>query len=139
MQEKEPAFTFNHTPAPRVTRRGYARAPMKTSFFGTALVLGLLSAIGIAGMDRLVRRNVLAMSGRAVEAAGDVATLLHAADCMIAPCIGINAVSMYIAGWDDYRLTFKAGDCFSVKQLIFGRDIFTMPPSDSMPGTSSAA
>ena len=37
---------------------------------------GLLSAIGIAGMDRLVQRNVLAMSGRAVEAAGDVATLL---------------------------------------------------------------
>jgi K+-transporting ATPase ATPase B chain len=37
---------------------------------------GLLSAIGIAGMDRLVQRNVLAMSGRAVEAAGDVHTLL---------------------------------------------------------------
>jgi K+-transporting ATPase ATPase B chain len=37
---------------------------------------GLLSAIGIAGMDRLVRRNVLAMSGRAVEAAGDCSTLL---------------------------------------------------------------
>jgi K+-transporting ATPase ATPase B chain len=37
---------------------------------------GLLSAIGIAGMDRLVRHNVLAMSGRAVEAAGDVNTLL---------------------------------------------------------------
>ncbi len=36
----------------------------------------LLSAIGIAGMDRLVQRNVLAMSGRAVEAAGDVQTLL---------------------------------------------------------------
>ncbi|MGZ8769040.1 potassium-transporting ATPase subunit KdpB [Aeromicrobium sp.] len=36
----------------------------------------LLSAIGIAGMDRLVRVNVLAMSGRAVEAAGDVSTLL---------------------------------------------------------------
>ncbi|GAA3226623.1 potassium-transporting ATPase subunit KdpB [Actinocorallia longicatena] len=36
----------------------------------------LLSAIGIAGMDRLVQRNVLAMSGRAVEAAGDVGTLL---------------------------------------------------------------
>ena len=36
----------------------------------------LLSAIGIAGMDRLVQRNVLAMSGRAVEAAGDVDTLL---------------------------------------------------------------
>ncbi len=36
----------------------------------------LLSAIGIAGMDRLIQRNVLAMSGRAVEAAGDVTTLL---------------------------------------------------------------
>ena len=37
---------------------------------------GLLSAIGIAGMDRMVQHNVLAMSGRAVEAAGDVNTLL---------------------------------------------------------------
>lgn len=37
---------------------------------------GLLSAIGIAGMDRLLKRNVLAMSGRAVEAAGDVDVLL---------------------------------------------------------------
>ncbi len=36
----------------------------------------LVSAIGVAGMDRLVQRNVLAMSGRAVEAAGDVSTLL---------------------------------------------------------------
>ena len=37
---------------------------------------GLLSAIGIAGMDRVLQKNVLAMSGRAVEAAGDVDTLL---------------------------------------------------------------
>jgi potassium-transporting ATPase ATP-binding subunit len=37
---------------------------------------GLLSAIGIAGMDRVIQRNVIAMSGRAVEAAGDVDTLL---------------------------------------------------------------
>ena len=37
---------------------------------------GLLSAIGISGMDRLLQRNVLAMSGRAVEAAGDVDVLL---------------------------------------------------------------
>src|SRR5205814_9836808 len=37
---------------------------------------GVLSAIGIAGMDRLIQRNVLAVSGRAVEAAGDVHTLL---------------------------------------------------------------
>jgi K+-transporting ATPase ATPase B chain len=37
---------------------------------------GLISAIGIAGMDRLIRKNVLAMSGKAVEAAGDIDTLL---------------------------------------------------------------
>jgi len=37
---------------------------------------GLLSAIGIAGMDRVMQHNVLAMSGKAVEAAGDVNTLL---------------------------------------------------------------
>ena len=37
---------------------------------------GLLPAIGIAGMDRLIRRNVIALSGRAVEAAGDVDVLL---------------------------------------------------------------
>src|SRR6185436_4544433 len=37
---------------------------------------GLLSAIGIAGMDRVIQHNILAMSGRAVEAAGDVNTLL---------------------------------------------------------------
>ena len=37
---------------------------------------GLLSAIGIAGIDRMVQKNVLAMSGRAVEAAGDVDVLL---------------------------------------------------------------
>src|SRR5690606_41456365 len=37
---------------------------------------GLLSAIGISGMDRMVQRNVLATSGRAVEAAGDVGVLL---------------------------------------------------------------
>src|ERR1700740_3072652 len=43
---------------------------------GTISVVVLVSAIGIAGMDRLVRFNVLAMSGRAVEAAGDVDTLL---------------------------------------------------------------
>jgi len=36
----------------------------------------LLPAIGIAGMDRLIRKNVIAMSGRAVEAAGDVDVLL---------------------------------------------------------------
>ncbi|MEU6119782.1 potassium-transporting ATPase subunit KdpB [Streptomyces sp. NPDC047117] len=63
----------------------YAGADKQTSLIVlTALLVclipttigALLSAIGIAGMDRLVQRNVLAMSGRAVEAAGDVSTLL---------------------------------------------------------------
>ena len=61
----------------------YSNAP-QTLFVLIALLVclipttigGLLSAIGIAGMDRLVQHNVLAMSGRSVEAAGDVHTLL---------------------------------------------------------------
>ncbi|RXH57855.1 potassium-transporting ATPase subunit KdpB [Granulicella sibirica] len=61
----------------------YAGAPQTIFVLVSLLVClipttigGLLSAIGIAGMDRLVQHNVLAMSGRAVEAAGDVNTLL---------------------------------------------------------------
>ncbi len=61
----------------------YSRAPQSLVILVALLVAlipttigALLSAIGIAGMDRLVQRNVLAMSGRAVEAAGDVNTLL---------------------------------------------------------------
>ena len=61
----------------------YSRAPQSLVIL-VALVVALiqtqfgalLSALGIAGLDRLVQRNVLAMSGRAVEAAGDVNTLL---------------------------------------------------------------
>src|ERR1700689_3621278 len=62
----------------------YSKAPQTVFVLVSLLVClipttigGLLSAIGIAGMDRLVQYNVLAMSGRAVEAAGDVNTLLH--------------------------------------------------------------
>ena len=61
----------------------YAHAPQTIFVLVSLLVClipttigGLLSAVGIAGMDRLVQYNVLAMSGRAVEAAGDVSTLL---------------------------------------------------------------
>jgi K+-transporting ATPase ATPase B chain len=61
----------------------YSRAPQSVFVLVSLLVClipttigGLLSAIGIAGMDRLVQHNVLATSGRAVEAAGDVNTLL---------------------------------------------------------------
>jgi len=58
---------------------GHASVPVLVALFVTLIpttIGALLSAIGIAGMDRLVRFNVLAMSGRAVEAAGDVDTLL---------------------------------------------------------------
>ncbi|MHC5794873.1 potassium-transporting ATPase subunit KdpB [Lacisediminihabitans sp. FW035] len=62
---------------------GYVGSPVSVPVLIALLVClipttigALLSAIGIAGMDRLVQRNVLAMSGRAVEAAGDVTTLL---------------------------------------------------------------
>jgi len=61
----------------------YAHTPVSVVILVSLLVClipttigGLLSAIGIAGMDRLVQRNVLAMSGRAVEAAGDIDVLL---------------------------------------------------------------
>ena len=61
----------------------YAASPASITVLVALLVClipttigALLSAIGIAGMDRLVQRNVLAMSGRAVEAAGDITTLL---------------------------------------------------------------
>jgi K+-transporting ATPase ATPase B chain len=67
---------------------------------------GLLSAIGIAGMDRVLQRNVLAMSGRAVEAAGDVDTLLldktgtitlgnrQATEIVLAPGVDRTAASL---------------------------------------------
>ena len=70
---------------------------------------GLLSAIGIAGMDRVLQRNVLAMSGRAVEAAGDVDTLLldktgtitlgnrQATEIVLAP--GVDETSAYRAAY----------------------------------------
>ncbi len=68
----------------RCSRSRSTRATGRTAIVLVALLVclipttigALLSAIGIAGMDRLVRRNVLALSGRAVEAAGDCSTLL---------------------------------------------------------------
>jgi potassium-transporting ATPase ATP-binding subunit len=65
-----------------VAAAGAGRAPTVTVLISLLVCLipttigGLLSAIGIAGMDRVMQHNVLAMSGKAVEAAGDVNTLL---------------------------------------------------------------
>ena len=66
----QPFATYSHAPQSVV-----ALAALFVCLIPTTIG-GLLSAIGIAGMDRLVQRNVLAMSGRAVEAAGDCSTLL---------------------------------------------------------------
>ena len=63
----------------RLFRHGARRSRCSVALLVTLIpttIGGLLSAIGIAGMDRLIRFNVLATSGRAVEAAGDVDTLL---------------------------------------------------------------
>src|SRR6266511_3877735 len=65
-----PFALFAHTAASTTTLIALLVALIPTT------IGALLSAIGIAGMDRLVRRNVLAMSGRAVEASGDVDVLL---------------------------------------------------------------
>jgi K+-transporting ATPase ATPase B chain len=64
----------------------------------------LLSAIGIAGMDRLVQRNVLAMSGRAVEAAGDVSTLLLDKTGTITYGNRMAAEFLPVGGTDENRL-----------------------------------
>ena len=79
--------TDHHLPRSRRRRckpyAVYAGTPVSQTVLIALLVAlipttigALLSAIGIAGMDRLVQRNVLAMSGRAVEASGDVDVLL---------------------------------------------------------------
>jgi potassium-transporting ATPase ATP-binding subunit len=65
-----PMAEFSHTDASVVTLIALLVSLIPTT------IGALLSAIGIAGMDRLVRRNVLALSGRAVEASGDVDVLL---------------------------------------------------------------
>ncbi|HEY5389568.1 MAG TPA: potassium-transporting ATPase subunit KdpB, partial [Solirubrobacteraceae bacterium] len=65
-----PFGLFAHTPISETTLIALLVALIPTT------IGALLSAIGIAGMDRLVRRNVLALSGRAVEASGDVDVLL---------------------------------------------------------------
>jgi len=68
----------------------------------------LLSAIGIAGMDRLVQRNVLAMSGRAVEAAGDCSTLLLDKTGTITYGNRMAAEFLPVGGVDERRLAEAA-------------------------------
>jgi K+-transporting ATPase ATPase B chain len=101
----------------------------------------LLSAIGIAGMDRLVQHNVLAMSGRAVEAAGDVTTLLLDKTGTIT--YGNRRASEFVAlpGVDQDELTRIAAECSladptpegtSVVDLAGARGIHVSAPADAV-------
>ncbi len=87
---------------------------------------GLLSAIGIAGMDRMVQRNVLAMSGRAVEAAGDVDVLLLDKTGTIT--IGNRQASRFVplAGVDERELAEAALLSSLADETPEGRSIVTL-------------
>ncbi|HEY1466919.1 MAG TPA: potassium-transporting ATPase subunit KdpB [Acidimicrobiales bacterium] len=86
----------------------------------------LLSAIGIAGMDRLVQRNVLAMSGRAVEAAGDVATLLLDKTGTITLGNRMAAAFIPVGGHDEERLASVAQLASLADETPEGRSIVVL-------------
>ncbi len=86
----------------------------------------LLSAIGIAGMDRLVQRNVLAMSGRAVEAAGDVATLLLDKTGTITYGNRMAAAFLPVGGVDERTLASVALLSSLADETPEGRSIVTL-------------
>jgi K+-transporting ATPase ATPase B chain len=109
---------------------------------------GLLSAIGIAGMDRVLQRNVLATSGRAVEAAGDVDTLLldktgtitlgnrQATEIIVAP--GLDAASVYRAAYLS-SLADETPEGRSIVLLAAPRAGIDGVPSDATPGVPDGA
>ncbi len=83
----------------------------------------LLSAIGIAGMDRLVQRNVLAMSGRAVEAAGDISTLLLDKTGTITYGNRMASAFLPVAGVEDQDLALAALLASEADETPEGRSI----------------
>jgi len=99
---------------------------------------GLLSAIGIAGMDRLLQKNVLAMSGKAIEASGDVDTLLldktgtitigNRVASELIPSAGVTieelAEAAYLASAAD-----ETPEGRSILQLVRERHVRAVPPS----------
>ena len=86
----------------------------------------LLSAIGIAGMDRLVQHNVLAMSGRAVEAAGDCSTLLLDKTGTITLGNRQAAEFLPLAGVDEQRLAAAAQLASLADETPEGRSIVVL-------------
>lgn len=90
---------------------------------------GLLSAIGIAGMDRLVQRNVLAMSGRAVEAAGDIDTLLLDKTGTITYGNRLAAEFVPVNGFEQARLVAAAVRCSLGDDTPEGRSVLDLAKS----------
>jgi K+-transporting ATPase ATPase B chain len=86
----------------------------------------LLSAIGIAGMDRLVQRNVLAMSGRAVEAAGDVQTLLLDKTGTITLGNRMASTFLPVGGHDEEELASSAQLASLADETPEGRSIVVL-------------
>ena len=86
----------------------------------------LLSAIGIAGMDRLVRFNVLAMTGRAVEAAGDVDTLLLDKTGTIIAATAVRPISKPVRGVTEQELADAAQMASLADETPEGRSIVVL-------------
>ena len=114
----------------------YAQSPVSIPVLIALLVClipttigGLLSAIGIAGMDRLIQQNVIAMSGRAVEAAGDVNTLLLDKTGTIT--LGNRQASEFFAvrGVDDATLADRAQLSSIADETPEGRSIVVLAKS----------
>jgi K+-transporting ATPase ATPase B chain len=123
----------------------YAGAPQSTLVLVALLVClipttigALLSAIGIAGMDRLVQVNVLAMSGRAVEAAGDVSTLLLDKTGTIT--YGNRRASRFVpaAGVADDEMRDAARLSSLADQTPEGRSIVELALAEGAPATVAA-
>ena len=98
---------------------------------------GLLSAIGIAGMDRLLQKNVLAMSGRAVEAAGDVNVLLLDKTGTITLGSRVAADLLPLEGITDAQLAEAAMLASLADETPEGRSIVALA-SDRFPNLSKA-
>jgi K+-transporting ATPase ATPase B chain len=98
----------------------------------------LLSAIGIAGMDRLVQRNVLAMSGRAVEAAGDVTTLLLDKTGTITYGNRRAVAFLPLAGVDPDDLVRAAAQASAADPTPEGRSIVDLAAAQGVDGGTPA-
>jgi K+-transporting ATPase ATPase B chain len=97
---------------------------------------GLLSAIGIAGMDRLVQRNVLAMSGKAVETAGDIDTLLLDKTGTITFGNRLAAEFIPVGGHSEQELALAALQSSLADETPEGKSIVTLAHSLGYKGVS---